>query len=911
MSSERGSDPTEVETKREGFASERARPTKPEQLARGTLVGRYVVIDKLGEGGMGIVYAAFDPELDRKVAIKVLQGDASGSESGGQAWLLREAQALARLAHPNVVAVHDVGSLPNNQVFVAMELVDGITVRAWLKQRARSWREVLPVMRAAGAGLAAAHRAGLVHRDFKPENVLVGNDGRVRVMDFGLARLGGGDVPASRDSDLSIETKSPLSADLTLAGHVVGTPAYMAPEIYDEQPADARSDQFAFGVTLFEALYGRRPFSRDDLHASRSAPPKPRIPTEAKVPAPLAKVALQAIAVDPAQRFASMDELLAALAADPYARRRAALGFAAGTLLVAGAVVATMKLARGPAPCEGIEHRLDGVWDAKAKAAVRDAYLATKLPFAPQAFADLERTLDKYTGEWVATAVESCKATRVRRDQSEEVLSLRQTCLDQRLAEIAAFAKVATDPGRSLVERGGSPIRELPPIARCSNVAALRDQGTMPPEDLWPQVKEINKNLADAQAQIVAGNYVAAGAATLRASRLAEQMGFLPTKAEADVMHGLTLAAVQSYDEAIKALTDGTLAAMIGKRDDIAAHGAFTVALMLAEGPQKIAEARMWITVGKAEARRNGVDVQLAQREAQVEGIVEGVAGNIPAALAAHERSFAFAKQDLGADNPLLWEDEELYGATLERALRFEDAARHFEHAIALREKVVGRDHPDQALLMSNLGACYSRRRDPRARPMLEHALAIREKTFGKNNPVVVPTVQNLGESLRFAGELPEALALNERATRIAANLPGKDHPMYHSAATDYAQTLAALGRVVEARAAIDEALALETKTSSPVLPETLAARADIELADHQWAAAASFAARSIAAYEAAGGSDNPALWWPQSVLGRADVELGKLDEARAMLDRALATGDRVHLVEVELAPARAARAKL
>jgi len=279
-------DVTEV-TKREGQAPTAADDDHlSSRLNRGTLVGRYVVLDVVGEGGMGVVYSAFDPELDRKVAIKLLQAKPGGS-TGEQAWLVREAQALARLSHPNVVAVHDVGTLPGDRVFIAMELVDGVTLRAWLKTP-RSWREVLPIMRAAGAGLAAAHAAGLVHRDFKPDNVIVGNDGRVRVMDFGLARAQL-DGPAMRSSDVAIDSRSPLSDKLTIAGTVVGTPAYMAPEVYQGDAADARTDQFAFGIALYEALYRTRPYEKLDLKQATAttrpisesrltAPPAARVP---------------------------------------------------------------------------------------------------------------------------------------------------------------------------------------------------------------------------------------------------------------------------------------------------------------------------------------------------------------------------------------------------------------------------------------------------------------------------------------------------------------------------------------------------------------------------------------------------------------------------------------------------------
>ncbi len=294
------------------------------RLSKGTLVDRYVVLEEIGAGGMGVVYAAYDPELDRKIAIKLLQ---HGVITNDKAWLLREAQALARLSHPNVIAVHDVGSLPDDRVFVAMELVEGVTLRTWLERAPRRWREVLPVLRSAGAGLAAAHRAGLVHRDFKPDNVLVGEDGRVRVLDFGLARpRRDTDPPMPRDSDRTIEASSPLHATLTEAGAILGTPAYMAPELYSSTGADARSDQFAFGVALFEALYRMRPFDRGDTGS------EPKQPPDVGVPPRIRATVLRAIAADPAARFATMDALLAELALDPAARRRRAIAAVAGII---------------------------------------------------------------------------------------------------------------------------------------------------------------------------------------------------------------------------------------------------------------------------------------------------------------------------------------------------------------------------------------------------------------------------------------------------------------------------------------------------------------------------------------------------------------------------------------------------
>ncbi len=265
-------DPTETVP----LHGEAPRPRDPsaEALERGAAVGRYVILDRIGAGGMGVVYAAYDPELDRRVALKLLRTDRFAAP--GHLRLLREAKALARLTHPNVVAVHDAGTF-GDQVFVAMELVEGETLRQWLEAGARSWREVLDRLLAAGRGLAAAHAAGLVHRDFKPENVLLGRDGRVRVVDFGLAKAlaDAAEEPAAPDSG------GELASPLTEWGAVLGTPAYMAPEQIRGIAADARSDQFSFCVALYEALYGERPFGKGPRETpSRGArlrgPPAPR-----------------------------------------------------------------------------------------------------------------------------------------------------------------------------------------------------------------------------------------------------------------------------------------------------------------------------------------------------------------------------------------------------------------------------------------------------------------------------------------------------------------------------------------------------------------------------------------------------------------------------------------------------------
>jgi len=277
---------------------------------------------------MGVVYGAYDPQLDRKVALKLIK-PGQGVKDTARARLLREAKAIARLQHPNVVAVHDVGVI-DEQVFLAMEFVAGGTIKSWLGEKPRSWREILDVFIAAGRGLAAAHAAGLVHRDFKPDNVLLDKEARPRVVDFGIARQAGGgdadldgdtgDVQADGTATLRDSSGKHALATLTKTGTWVGTPAYMAPEQFLGERGDEKSDQFSFCVALYEALYGERPFAGDDMLSisvnvtTESLRPMPK---DRGVPAWIRRVILRGLKVDPAARWDSMAALLRALESDP------------------------------------------------------------------------------------------------------------------------------------------------------------------------------------------------------------------------------------------------------------------------------------------------------------------------------------------------------------------------------------------------------------------------------------------------------------------------------------------------------------------------------------------------------------------------------------------------------------------
>jgi hypothetical protein len=322
--------------------------------------GKYVLEAELGRGGMGVVWRARDPDLGRRVALKLVKKRGSALATTR---LLREAQAIARLQHPNVVGVHEVGAV-GDQMYVAMELVEGASLRHWLQRGRRDLREILDVFAQAGRGLAAAHDAGLIHRDFKPDNVLVGDDGRVRVVDFGLVRLAEGEAnePRSSGSDpLS------LSHPLTHAGQLVGTPRYMAPEQLFGEPIDARTDQFAFCVTLYEALARQRPFHAsnfDELTNAMLAEMIQPLPATAAVPGWLERLLWRGMARSPGRRMASMHDVVAELTADRAAERRAALDGMART----DPMIAAFPPSDADAPMvERLRAVLERAWDRKSR----------------------------------------------------------------------------------------------------------------------------------------------------------------------------------------------------------------------------------------------------------------------------------------------------------------------------------------------------------------------------------------------------------------------------------------------------------------------------------------------------------------------------------------------------------------
>jgi predicted Ser/Thr protein kinase len=428
------------------------------KVRRGDCVGRYIIIEQLGIGGMGVVFSAYDPELDRRIALKLVHVKFVLSEQRArqQARLLREAQALAKLSHPNVISVHDAGTF-NDDVFIAMELVEGRTLGEVLREDKPASARALELFVAAGRGLAAAHAAGLVHRDFKPDNVAVAADGRVCVLDFGLARAthdgnatpdpgvepaprgsmkprhdgnatsdpraepaSWGSMQRSVDSRLSSKRRL-LGTSLTALGTVLGTPHYMAPEQLLGKEVDARADQFSFCVGLYRALFHKKPFTRTTgLDGEPAA-----TPPSAGTPVRLRRAIMKGLELDPARRHASMDALLAELTTRPS---RSAWWIGGGGIALTG--VAAFVLLRPappqqPALCKGAPGKLAGVWEPAIGERIKATFVAVKGPLGGPAADRVIQALGGYTQRWVTMHTEACEAAQVRGEQSLHVMDLR------------------------------------------------------------------------------------------------------------------------------------------------------------------------------------------------------------------------------------------------------------------------------------------------------------------------------------------------------------------------------------------------------------------------------------------------------------------------------------------------------
>ncbi|MGD0529198.1 MAG: serine/threonine-protein kinase [Polyangiaceae bacterium] len=845
-------------------------PERRAPLRRGAVVGRYVVIDRAGEGGMGVVYKAYDPELERPVALKLLHAGPRNGEDAERrsARLLREAKALARLQHPHVVAVHDVGTF-DGDVFLATEYVEGAPLRSWLLVEKPPLAEILRVMIAAGEGLAAAHRAGLIHRDVKPGNLHVGKDGRVRVLDFGLARADFSEEPTHDDilDPPPGTAHGSFDAPLTRAGHVVGTPRYMAPEQHTGQPVDARCDQFSYCATVWEALYAESPFEPgdDDYRTSVTSGKLRAVPEGSRVPRHLRQILTRGLSPRPEDRWPSMDALLAQLRRDPAATRRRVLAGAAMALVVGAALgTATLVGAKKPAPvCVGAEGKLAGVWDDAAKRAVSSAFAASAAPGAKEAYARVEKTLDDYAARWTAMRTDACLATRVRAEQSEEMLDLRMECLDERLGELGAQVQVLGRADAATVGKASAAAGSLPSLAGCADTAALRAP-IRPPTDATARtrVEAVRAQLAEGRARQRVGDFGAALGIATTASVDAASLAYRPLEAEALYL----LADVEDdqgdYKAAEKTMLRASSSAIAGHHDEMLARSLAALVVEVGLRQARFEEAHSWASLAEAAAERGDAfargevrrnEARLLYREgkfadarAQSEACLAlwrpvlgedafSIAGPLTdlgntyyaeadyaRAADMYERSVAVLEKTVGPDSPQLGANLNNLGDVAMHVGQFDRSRAALERALALWTAGFGPEHPKVALALNTLGESWRRRGEPeKALPYYARSLAIYEKVLGPDSPETAYPVEGTADALRAMGDLRGALPLYQRALAIREKALGPTHPEVADTLTGLGEVKLATGDTKPARAMLERAMSI--RVAQPGDPAELA----------------------------------------------------------------------------------------
>ncbi len=801
-------------------------------LERGAAVGRFLVLGELGAGGMGVVYEAYDPELDRKVAVKLVRPRATSEvESLKRARLVREARSIARLSHPNVVTVYDVGEA-GADVFVAMELIRGVTLGAWLRAEPRDWRAIVDVFVQAGRGLAAGHAVGLVHRDFKPGNVIVGDDHRVRVIDFGLAASATELEVAGEDGHGVGDGAHPSSAlRLTVTGAVVGTPRFLAPEQHRGGRADARCDQFSFCVALYEALYRQWPFAGETVAELAAATEHDAVavaPADAAVPDWLDAAVRRGLARDAGARHPSMAALLDELTRDREARRRGSalrrLAWISPVVIGLGLGAAWLAFGRDEVdPCRHAGDRVVEVWTPAIAAAVRGA-----LPGDAVTADRVVEQLDGRAAALRASRQDCCRATHVRHEQSDAALQQRMECLDRRTTELGALIELLRG-GEVRASVAAEAVQQLTPPASCDDVAALRVHLPAPADPaIRARITAVRDDLARAAAHQHTGRHVEGLAIATRARADADAIEYAPLRAEA--LHRVAALQERAGDAeaALRTLGSAAEQAALAHDDRLAAEIATLAYGIVGYRLHRTAEARALEPLVRAAVVRAGATPAQLARLANARGLVSIAAGDPAAALVDFELAISGFGSALGADHAetiravanrgialsqLGRDDEALavftdarerfartlgprhdqVGATwssigieLDALGRSGEAIHAHREAVAILVEVHGPDHPEVASAWLNLGASLEPTAPADALVAYQRAIEIRERAFGKDNPRTASALGSLASAQQALGKLDEAAATFARSLAGLEASLGRDHqalavPLYNA----------------------------------------------------------------------------------------------------------------------------------
>ena len=877
-------------------------------------LGRYVVIEHVGSGAMGAVYSAYDPQLDRKVAIKLLLPGPGPEEARKR--LLREAQAMAQLSHPNVVGVHDVGEHGDN-VYMAMDFVRGESLRAWLEREPRTWSEVLAMCMQAGRGLAAAHDAGLVHRDFKPDNVLVDDKGRAMVTDFGLARAG---ATVVRD-DPALSTE-PSAAEATLEKErhaIVGTPAYMAPEQFEGGVVGARSDQFGFCVALWEALFGTRPFGGASIVELALAVRigVVREPTRARgVPRWLRRAVTRGLAVDPVERWPSMDALLAELERGQARARKRSIAALVGTLALAVGGIAAWQRSehtRAVEGCEASGASISAIWPGKAdeaRTAVGTALLATQASYAASTVEKLQPRLDAWATAWQDARTQTCLQHTVELRWSDDLAARADECLEERRAELAALVEELRHADTTVIQKALNAASSLGRVEPCADEPALARRPSLP-ADLRAQVMRIRAELSRASTRELTGKPKESLAIAEEALGEADRVQWPPLEVQARLALGAALERAGDYVRAQQVLEDAYVGAATADLPELAERAASYLVAVVGARRARFDEGLLWARLAEVEvASQGGVPDELVEAgRLNALGILYVTKGSYADAKDPLERALAIRERVLGVGHP---EVAASLGnlATVQRALgEMAEARALSERALAIREEALGPDHPELALSLGNLANIYGATGDyAEAKALQQRALAIREAALGPDHLDVAQSLANLGAIYRALGDTDQAKALSVRALAIREKQLGPDHLDVAISLTNLANIESSRRDLAAAEALHTRALAIRTRvlgTDHRDVAQTLHNLANVQrMAGRRGEARTNFE-RALAIYERALGPDHADVARTLVGLGRLALLDGRAAEAVPLVERALPILERASTPAEDLADAR------
>lgn len=868
---------------------------------------------------MGVVYAAYDPGIDRRVALKFLNADRAERGQVQEARLLREAQAMGRLSHPNVAVAYEVG-LFGQHVFLAMEFVDGQDLRTWLSRRDLTSSEILAVFLAAGRGLAAAHAAGIIHRDFKPANVLVDKHDRPRVTDFGLSRAteDGGEVGDLVDSqtDAELSPGDHLAARLTRTGAVLGTPSYMSPEQHVGDRVDERSDQFSFCVALYEALYQAHPYGetpslpgQQDLVAGKPVV----VPTKPALSRRFRRALERGLHVKPADRFSSMDALLSELSHRPtFSRRYLAAAIVLVGLLGAGsyaAIADTTEATAGP-HCDAGETRMEGVWGSSRRRLLREAFERSAASGAEKTWSALSAILDKRATAWSDMYDAACAATHLDGTQSAAILDLRTECLERKRQELKGLVDVLSDQhDAKIFDQALVAAESLSQISGCADVSNLRAVVPLPEDEKSrARVATVRQQMNRSLTLYELGKYEQGRDQLLALKEEAHHLRYAPLVAEVTSALGNHLSVLGKMAEAEGTLFEAADQAVRGGDRSVEAETWIHIVInysRLGRVPEADLAARMAVL---AVNRANG-DSQMRARLMNNLGAARYTAGKFEEAFDDFRRSADLASASFGRMSVRYANAVGNTGATLIELGRVREALSYLEESLAVRRAILRPDHVDISYSLNPLGSAYlALGMAEKGREMFKASLAIRQKEYGPEHPETTFTLVALAQAEAGRGNYGEALKMFEEGLAIQKRVLDPHDVFLGSTYLEIGETQRLAGLHRDAERSLRSVLEHNRAAGAPEHPNGGHALLSLGLLQNErrlFAGGLRDCRRALSLLTKHLRQNRNALALVHGCIGAALLGSGDIDGARkALTDAAAGLNDR------DTAPSRAARVR-